>query len=386
MSRFLLRLFKKEETDRDAVGKIAGISGIVLNAILCIIKLIAGLVTGSVSVVADAVNNLSDALSSVITLICFKISGKPADKDHPYGHERIEYVATLLLSFLILFIGYELIKTSVGRAINPVYIPLKTITVVVLTVSIAGKFVMSKMFKGFADMINSSVLKASAQDSINDVYSTVAVLVSAIVGGIFKIGLDGYVGIVVSLIIIWAGISLIRETIDTILGKPPEAEFVNEIAKRVLSYDGVIGIHDLIVHSYGPSKTFASVHAEVDAKEDMLFSHDIVDNIEREISAEMGIELVIHMDPIVTDDERVLGAKEKVCHIVTDIDNSLSIHDFRMVPGNTHTNLIFDIVLPFEFKYSSKQVLELIQNEVWHRIGKEYFCVINIDMDYNGNH
>jgi cation diffusion facilitator family transporter len=365
------------------VGRFAGVFGIVGNVVLCAIKLFLGLITASVSVIADSVNNLSDALSSVITIVSFKLSGKPADKDHPYGHERIEYITTLILAFLILFIGYELIKSSAGRILNPVVIPLKTISVVILCVSVIGKFVMSRVFGICAKAINSSMLKASAQDSLNDVFSTSAVLVSTVIGGVFDIGLDGYVGAVVSIFIIWSGIGLIRETMDTLLGKPPEAEFVREIADRVMAYDGVIGIHDLIVHSYGPSKTFASVHAEVDARGDVLASHDIIDNIEREISAAMGIELVIHMDPIVTDDESVNEARSKIRAIVQDIDSCLSIHDFRMVPGNTHTNLIFDIVLPFEFKFTEKQLLELVQNEVWHRIGRDYFCVINFDNDYN---
>ena len=385
MSQFLLKLFKIDLTSREQVGRFAGIFGIVGNAFLCIIKLVLGFVTSSVSVIADAVNNLSDALTSVITIVCFKLSGKPADKDHPYGHERIEYVATLILSFIILFIGYELIKSSASRVINPVVIPLKTVSVVILLVSVTGKLVMSRVYKGCAKVINSSVLKASAQDSLNDVFSTGAVLISMVAGDLFNVGLDGYTGILVSVFIIWSGIGLVRETMDTILGKPPEKEFVEDIAQRILSYEGVIGIHDLIVHSYGPSKTFASAHAEVDARGDILASHDIIDNIEREISSALGIELVIHMDPIVTDDETVNDVRQKVSAIVSDVDMCLSIHDFRMVPGNTHTNLIFDIVLPFDFKYKEKQVNTLVQNEVWHRIGKEYFCVINFDRDYNGN-
>lgn len=385
MSQFLLKLFKVDLTSREQVGRFAGIFGIVGNAFLCIIKLILGFITSSVSVIADAVNNFSDALSSVITIVCFKLSGKPADKDHPYGHERIEYIATLILSFLILFIGYELIKSSASRVINPVVIPLKTVSVVILLISVTGKLVMSRVYNGCAKVINSSVLKASAQDSLNDVFSTGAVLISTILGALFNVGLDGYTGILVSAFIIWSGIGLVRETMDTILGKPPEKEFVEDIAQRILSYEGVIGIHDLIVHSYGPSKTFASAHAEVDARGDILASHDIIDNIEREISSAMGIELVIHMDPIVTDDETVNDVRQKVSGIVSDVDMCLSIHDFRMVPGNTHTNLIFDIVLPFDFKYKEKQVNTLVQNEVWHRIGKKYYCVINFDRDYNGN-
>ncbi len=388
MLKFLVKIFVRQGLNpaqrREKVGRLAGFFGIVCNILLCAIKLAAGIVSGSISVIADALNNLTDALSSVITVICFKLSGKPADKDHPYGHERIEYVATLLLAFLIVFIGYELLKTSADRIINPHFSPLSVVTAVVLVVSVAGKLFMSVTYRGFADMIDSPVLKAAGQDSLNDVISTAAVLAAAVVGTLLNVSLDGYAGALVSLFIMWSGISLVKEALNPILGSAPDKEFVNTIAHKVISYEGVIGIHDLIVHSYGPNKIFASVHAEVDANDDVLASHDIIDNIEREVSQEMGIELVIHMDPIVTDDEAVSGARSTVENIVKEIDGVLSIHDFRMVPGNTHTNLIFDVVLPFEFKYNDDAVAQKIQTGVFETLGKEYFCVINFDRDYVG--
>jgi len=374
----------QNNTQRQKIGKLAGIIGITGNVFLCIIKLVAGFVSGSVSIVADALNNLSDAITSVITVVSFRLSGKPADKDHPYGHERIEYVTTLILAFLIVFIGYELVKTSVSRIINPVRMPLGFLTVTILVVSVAGKVIMSRMYRHYAKKIDSPVLYASSKDAINDVYATSAVLIAAVVGAKFNIALDGYAGLAVSAFIVFSGISLIKESVNPILGSSPDKALIDEVAGRIMSYEGVIGIHDLIVHNYGPSKVFASVHAEVDANGDMLESHDLVDNIERDVSKNMGIELVIHMDPVVINDEGVNNARETVTKIVSGIDTALTIHDFRMVRGSTHTNIIFDIVIPFGFKYKESKLFEIIQSKVWDKIGKEYFCVISFDKDYNG--
>lgn len=384
MFEFLINLFTKDNKNRESIGKTAGVFGIICNVILCAIKMAAGLIFGSVAVVADAFNNLSDALTSVITVVSFKLSGKPADEDHPYGHERIEYVVTLILAFLIIFIGYELIKTSFGRIINPSESEFGLLMAAVLVISIAGKLFMNRMYRAYANMADSAVLKATAQDSLNDAISTGAVLVCLVISHFIKVELDGYVGICVSLFIIWSGISLIKEALNPILGTAPDTEFICKLEKKILSYDGVIGIHDLIVHSYGPSKTFASVHAEVDAKGDILESHDMIDNIEREASGEFGIELVIHMDPIVTDDEATNEARGKVKDIIENIDMCLSMHDFRMVPGSTHTNLIFDVAVPYNFELSQKELLAKIQFGVIEKIGNSYFCVVNFDSIYTG--
>lgn len=367
------------QNEREKTGKFAGILGISGNILLCVCKLFAGFVTGSVSVVADGINNLSDAFSSVITFVSFKLSGKPADKDHPFGHQRIEYIATLVLSFLILFVGYELTKTSVSRIINPVHIPANAITVAVLVFSVAVKLAMNRMYMHYARKIDSSVLKASAKDAINDVFATIAVLASVIAGSVWNIGLDGYAGLGVSVFIIWSGISLIRESVNPILGSSPDKELMDSLKVRVLSYEGIIGMHDLIVHSYGPSKIFASVHAEIDAKGDILASHDLVDNIERDIRSDMGVELVIHMDPIVTDDEEVTRAWRELNKTVEQIDERLTVHDFRVVRGRTHTNLIFDVVLPFGFPLREAEVGKLIQDKITKNLGKEYYCVISYD-------
>ncbi len=389
MFDFLINIFiPKNSTPakkREFVGKFAGISGVVLNVFLCAFKALAGVLCGSVAVIADAVNNLSDALSSVITIVSFKFSGKPADEDHPYGHERIEYVITLFLAFFIMFIGYEFIKTSVGRIINPQKTDLSVLTVTVLVVAVLVKLFMYAMYMHYAKEIDSPVLKATARDSLNDSIATGAILIAGVISKVLELQIDGYVSLGVSLLIIWSAIGLIKDAMDPLLGTPPDKDFVNKLADKVKSYDGVIGIHDLIVHSYGPNKTFASVHAEVDAKADLLCSHDIIDNIEKEVSAEFGLELVIHMDPIVMDDEAVSAARSAVTKAVSSVDCVLTIHDFRMVPGNTHTNLIFDVVVPFKFVYSCEELNSRISSEVKQQLGEDYFCVINYDNDYNGN-
>ena len=366
---------------RESVGKFAGITGIVLNVLLFAFKIAAGFIYGSISIIADAVNNLSDALSGIITVFCFRISGKPADEDHPYGHERMEYIVTLLLAFLIVFVGYELMKSSVGKISNPTVTPIGKAAIVVLVGAIIVKFIMNRMYLFCAKTADSTVLMAMAKDSRNDVVASFAVLVANLLSVKLGVSLDGYAGLGVSVFILISGAVLIKEASNSILGTPPDKSMVRAIEKKVLSYDGVIGIHDLMVHSYGPNKIFASLHAEVDACGNILESHDIIDNIEREISGEFGIKLTIHMDPVVTDDESVDSARKCIEESVKSIDSRLSIHDFRMVTGNTHTNLIFDIVLPYGFRLSQKEVEKRVSESAQAVLGCEYFCVI--DFDYN---
>lgn len=384
----IFRIFIKDSDNvksavvREAHGRLAGIIGILCNLLLFFTKLIAGLVFSSISVTADAVNNLSDALSSVIATVSFKLSNKPADEEHPYGHRRIEYVAGMLVSIIILFIGYELLRTSVDKIIHPSDTGFGAVVVAVLCFSVLVKFFMNRMYLFIAGKINSTVLKATAQDSINDVYSTAAVLVSAVVSKMSGVNLDGYMGVLVSLFIMYSGVSLIKETLNPLLGTMPDHELVKLIEQKILSYDGILGIHDLMVHNYGPDRIYASVHAEVDAKEDVLVSHDIIDNIERDFLQEQGIHLVIHLDPIVTDDENVTALREKVCAIISAVEPSLSFHDFRVVFGQTHTNLIFDLVVPYSMKVSDKQLGERISSDVRREIGGCYCCVISFDREY----
>lgn len=388
MAELLVKLFLKNvdtpSERREKTGRLAGLFGIFMNILLCSIKVFAGIITGAVSIVADGVNNLFDALSSVISIICFRLAGKPADKDHPFGHERMEYVITLLLAFLIIFVGYELFKTSVVRILSPSYEDVSFLAVIILIVSVLMKLFMFFTFHRFSVMMNSTVLRATAKDSLNDVIATMTVLLAVVLSPALKFSLDGYAGVLVSVFIAWTGISLIRETLDPILGSVPDKELVVTLGEKVLNYEGIIGIHDLIVHSYGPNRTFASVHAEVDASGDILESHDIIDNVEREIFQEMGVELVIHMDPVVTDDENVRKTLDIVSEIIENTGLLLTMHDFRMVTGKTHTNLIFDVVIPFECKKNEKEILKYIQSEVFRIFGRKYYCVINFDRDYNG--
>lgn len=388
MFEYIIKLFIKDSDNvksasvREAHGRFAGITGIVCNVFLFVCKLIAGVLFGSISVIADAVNNLSDALSSTITTICFRISNKPADEDHPYGHQRMEYIAALIVSFIILFIGYELVCSSVDEILHPGETVFSLLTVAVLCISVAVKLFMNRMFNYVAKKIDSTVLKANAQDSINDVVSTTAVLISVLVSAFTPLALDGIMGLAVSVFIILSGISLIKETLDPLLGTTPDLEFVKKIEGKILSYDGILGIHDLMVHNYGPDKVYASVHAEVPANEDVLTSHDIIDNIERDFLNEDNVNLVIHMDPIVTDDENVTELKNKVSEILTEISAKLSFHDFRVVFGPTHTNLIFDVVVPYGFEYSEEKLGELIQSKVRASINENLFCVIAFDKKY----
>lgn len=368
--------------EREECGKFAGICGVMCNLILFAAKFAVGTVFGSISVVADAVNNISDAFSSVIATVSFKISGKPADAEHPYGHRRIEYIASMLVSVIIIFIGYELILSSIQKIINPSETEFSMLTVAVLAFSMAVKLLMNAMYRYFANATDSSVLRATAQDSINDVYSTAAVLLSVFFAKFSGKDIDGYMGVGISLFIIYSGISLIKDTLDPLLGESPDCELVHKIQDKILSYRGIIGIHDLMVHSYGPGRTYVSVHAEVPASEDVLVSHDIIDNIEHDFLKNDGINLVIHMDPIVTDDENVTKLKKEIADILNEIESSLTFHDFRVVFGQSHTNLIFDVVVPFGNIMTDRQLENRICESVADRLGDGYYCVITFDRPY----
>lgn len=387
MTDFFIRRFIKNhediknETVREQYGKLSGAVGICCNVLLCAGKMAVGLLFHSISVVADAVNNLSDALSSVVTLVGFQLAGRPADEGHPYGHQRIEYLSGLLVSFLILFIGVQLIRSSLGKIFAPEEVQFSYLTVVILLLSMGVKTWLFVFNRKLGRTIHSNVLRATAQDSINDVVTTGAVLLSAVVSKLIGFQLDGYVGVLVSLFILYSGIGLVRDTLNPLLGEAPSPELVKDIESKIKSYDGVEGIHDLMVHDYGPQRRFASVHVEVSAKRDIMESHDLIDNIEREVAAALGIHLVIHMDPIVTDDVVTNDAHAMVDRIVLAIDPRLSIHDFRMVKGPTHSNLIFDVTVPPKTKLSDTHLREAIQRAVQAE-NKHYHCVITIDRSY----
>ena len=386
MIEFLIRRFvpdwqQVQRTDvRERYGTLAAAVGILSNIFLCIIKGLIGLFSGSIAVTADAVNNLSDAGSSVITLLAFKIAGKPADEEHPYGHARMEYISGMAVSFIIILLGLELMGSSFEKILHPEEVGVSALTYLVLIVSIAVKLWQGMFNRSLGKRISSEALQATAADSLNDVFSTGAVLLSTLVYQFTAIPIDGWVGMLVAIFITVSGVKLIMETGSPLLGQAPDPQMVRELEEKITAYDGVIGIHDLQVHNYGPGRVFATVHAEVPANRDILVSHDIIDNIEREVGHEMNLNLVIHMDPVVTDDERLNHLHAQVQQIVVGIDSNLSMHDFRAVFGPTHTNLVFDVVVPPGFSLSDSELSRRIEQQV-QTLGS-YFCVITVDHNY----
>ncbi len=386
MTDILIRFFIKDSDNvkdskvRQSYGKMAGIVGIVCNAFLSTSKIVTGIVFSSISILADGINNLSDATSSVITLIGFKLSELPADKEHPFGHARIEYISGLIVAFLIMILGFDLIKSSFNKIINPDAINFSLISVAVLLVSIVVKLWMSIFNKKIGKIIDSTTLEATATDSLNDVYTTSAVLISSIIAKLTGLQLDGYMGMAVALFIMYSGIKLVRETLNPILGEAPNEELVSDISSKLRSYKGVLGIHDLIVHDYGPGRSFASVHVEVDAKNDIMESHDLADLIERHF-LESGIHLVVHLDPIITDDESINELKEMVIYAISTINKDITMHDFRVVMGYNYKNLIFDVVLPNTCKKSEEHIKKEIQEAV-RAIDSSCYTIINVDRYY----
>lgn len=371
----------KSPTVREQYGKLGSIVGIVVNVFLFIIKFAVGTWSHSVSITGDAVNNLSDAGSSVISLLSFKMSNKPPDMDHPFGHARIEYIASSIVGFLILLIGWELIQTSFEKILHPSAIEFSMITVFILVFSILAKLWLYRLNTNLGKRINSSVMTATAADSLADVAATSAVLASTIISPLIGFQLDGYMGVAVAVFIMVSAVKILKEMLDSLLGRMPSNELINMIVAYLGKYPGVLGIHDLVVHDYGPHRCFASVHVEVDAKVDVLESHDLIDNIERDISADLGIPLVIHMDPIITDDPFVNQMYQITEQVIKKIDTSISMHDFRVVKGATHSNIIFDVTVPFNYKKEESQIIEEITCGI-KEINKNLFPVITVDRSY----
>lgn len=362
-------------------GVTAGVFGILSNVALFAAKIVIGLISGSITVVADAVNNLSDAGSSIITVFGFKMSSKPADKEHPFGHARYEYISGFFVAFIVLAIGLLLAKSSVEKIITPQAVTVSAATYIVLALAIVMKLVQMLLYIDFGKAIDSETLRATGVDSRNDIISTAAVLVTSIVIHCTGINIDGYMGLAVSLFIVVTSVKLIKDTIDPLLGTVPSAELVDNIKKKLLSYDGVLGIHDLMVHNYGASQIYAFVHVEVDAHADSLVSHDIIDNIERDFMRTMGIHLSIHTDPVVNDNPTIDGLKARISRTVQALNPALTIHDFRMVSGPTHTNLLFDVVVPYDVNVSRATLETALENTFLDDDTKYYF-VFNIDNAY----
>ena len=387
MVNFLAKIFIRRKGDisspevRAAYGTLCGTMGIAFNIILFIIKLIAGLLSGAISVMADAFNNLTDAGSSVITLIGFRMSGQKPDKHHPFGHGRIEYISGLVVSFIIVLVGFELGKSSVEKIFSPEAVVFSTTALIILIISVIIKAYMAFYNFGIGKKISSAAMIATGRDSLSDCIATSTVLVCLLISHFASINMDAYCGLAVSAFILYSGIRSAKETIDPLLGEPPSAEYISEIEEIVYQHDGVSGIHDLIVHDYGPGRTMISLHAEVPADANLLETHDMIDNIEKDLRTRLNCDAVIHMDPIATDDEHTLEVRGKVAALVACIDSRLSIHDFRMVKGPTHTNVLFDLVVPFDMKKSSEELLENVQTIV-KSIDKNYYSVVNIDKSY----
>ena len=387
MTNLLVKLFVKDYENtkkpmvRSAYGTMAGFVGVFCNVLLFIAKLVIGTISGSVSITADAINNLSDASSSVVTLLGFYLSKKPADEEHPFGHARIEYLSGLAVAAMILIIGFQLLKTSVSKIFNPSQVNFSLALVVVLIISIAVKLWMALFNRKIGNRISSMSLIATAADSRNDVLSTLAVLVAATISHFTKLNLDGYIGVVVALFIFYSGIEIGKETIKPLLGMEPDEELVKMVRDEMLGFDDrILGIHDLMVHDYGPGQRFASVHAEIDYKLDVLESHDLLDNIERMFQKKHNIQMVIHYDPIVTDDEELNKMKEIVNEKLLNLSDKISVHDFRMVRGAEHTNLIFDMVIPKELDNKKKEINEYLDQTLQH-VDMKYYTVITFDTE-----
>ncbi len=384
MTKLLTRIFIKDYENSDDLnvrakcGKLAGVVGIICNAILFAAKLLIGTLSGSVSITADAINNLSDASSSLVTLIGFKLASKPADKKHPYGYSRIEYFSGLAVSLLILVIGIELVKSSVTKILHPEPVEFSAALVIVLVLSILVKLWMMSFNNKLGRHINSSALTATAADSRNDVISTAAVLAACIIAKVFSINIDGYIGLLVALFILWSGIGIAKETISPLLGECPDESLVHSISEYVIGDDIVMGIHDLIIHDYGPGRRFASAHVEVDRRLDPLIAHEHIDNIERDVKRKHNTELVLHYDPVVVDDEEANGIKEYITDVLTKIDDRIAIHDFRMVKGEGHSNVIFDMVLPFDLCKKTSEIEKILCKNL-DKLQKKYYPVITYD-------
>ena len=383
---FLVRRFIKNYQDtkdanvRTSVGKLSGIVGILNNLFLFVIKFLIGTIVHSVSIQADGVNNLTDAGSNIISILSFHLSNKPADKDHPFGHERTETIASLFVGILILVLGFETAKESISKVIHPGSIDFRLASVIILLVSIIVKFWMYTYNKKLSKTYDSSLLEATALDSISDVCGTTAVLVSTLLSPVLHFNLDGYMGIVVSGIILYGAYGLLRDMINSLIGEAPDPELVHNIVDMIMAHPAIIGVHDMMLHNYGPNKIFASAHVEVDSSKDIFETHDHIDNIEREVKENMNSDLVLHMDPVKVNDPETELYRAKVVEAIHQIDPKWGFHDFRIVSGPTHVNLVFDLVIPFEEKYTQEEIeamlLKYIQSD------KKIYLVLTIDHPY----
>ena len=384
MTDLILRIFVRDHKNtedpavRDKCGRVAGAVGIVTNFLLFLMKIIVGTFFHSVSVTADAVNNLTDSGSSVVTLIGFKMASKPADEKHPFGHARIEYLSGVIVSFIVIFLGLQLGMSSIEKILTPEENALTPVALVVLVISILAKLWQCLFYRKVGRMIKSESVEATSKDSCNDVIATSVVLLGAVITMLTGVNLDGYMGAAVALFIVFSGVQLTISTADPLLGQAPEGELVQTITEKMLSYPGIIGMHDLAVHNYGVGRCFASAHCEVDAKNDILVSHDLIDNIERDFSRDLGIHMVIHLDPVIVGDARTDALHRKVQSLVTALYPTVTIHDFRVIWGVTHSNIVFDAAVPFAVKDSDAVITQKLEAEI-QKLDPEYRTVVTID-------
>lgn len=384
MTDLILRIFVRDHKNtedpavRDKCGRVAGAVGIVTNFLLFLMKIIVGTVFHSVSVTADAVNNLTDSGSSVVTLIGFKMASKPADEKHPFGHARIEYLSGVIVSFIVIFLGLQLGMSSIEKILTPEENALTPVALVVLVISILAKLWQCLFYRKVGRMIKSESVEATSKDSRNDVIATSVVLLGAVITMLTGVNLDGYMGAAVALFIVFSGVQLTISTADPLLGQAPEGELVQTITEKMLSYPGIIGMHDLAVHNYGVGRCFASAHCEVDAQNDILVSHDLIDNIERDFSRDLGIHMVIHLDPVIVGDARTDALHRKVQSLVTALYPTVTIHDFRVIWGVTHSNIVFDAAVPFAVKDSDAVITQKLEAEI-QKLDPDYRTVVTID-------
>lgn len=387
MITILAKFFIKNKEDlsspsvRQAYGMLCGAVGIAFNLLLFAGKFFAGIISNSIAITADAFNNLSDAGSSIITLIGFKMAGQKPDRDHPFGHGRIEYISGFLVSMIILLMAFELIQSSVMKIIHPAELTFSPLIVGILLVSILIKCYMAIYNHSVGSQIDSAAMKATAADSLSDTLATTVVLIATLISHFTNISIDGYCGVMVGIFIFYAGINAAKDTVSPLLGQAPDPAFVDQINEIVLSYDGVIGIHDLIVHNYGPGRVLISLHAEVPADGDILVMHDMIDLIEHHLRDSLNCSAVIHMDPICINDEETNQLKEKVAAYLSEISVELTMHDFRIVKGPTHTNIIFDVVTPYRFRMSDNEIISALTERIRHD-NPNYFAVIEVDKKY----
>ena len=386
MTDLLINIFIKDKDIKDTkvrakYGTLSSITGIIVNFILSIVKVIIGIIANSMSIISDGLNNITDAGSSVITMIGFKMSQKKVDNDHPWGHGRMEYIAAFIVDMLIILVGIELLKSSVDKIINPSMPEISTITITILVIAIIAKLWLFVFYKKIAKIINSEAIKGNAYDSISDVISTFVVLLSAIVAKFSNISIDGYVSILVSIFILFTGFKALKETVDILLGAKPDPELVKGIEEFTKKYNMIVGIHDMMIHDYGPGRKIVSFHAEVPANSDIRMAHDIIDQMEQDIYDEFNCITTIHMDPIEVDDEEINKMRKITENIVKDINKNFSIHDFRMTNGGGRVNLIFDLVVPREEKIDNDKLKKQVQEKI-HSKNKKYYAVPKIEHSY----